>query len=328
MNVIRVLISAGALVFLFWQIGFGETVAVLQGADLRYLGIALGLYVGSLVVRAFRWFVLLRALDSGVPFGRLVRLYFVGQFFSSFLPTQFGGDVVRAAELTRDTQSAAAIGTVLLDRMSGLMVLFMMGLAVLPFQAARMPGWLVALLLGVAGAGLVAGALILEGRLLRGLTRRLPVQVSLAGEGPLARIYTAVTSCGRQAVLAAFAVSLLFNVMNVLINWLCGQAVGMSIGLGYFFVVTPLIAVGGLVPSVGGWGVRETVSAAVLGPVKVDPNVAAAMGLALGGVGLVAGLIGGLVYGAEALWSLRKDRPVAPVDHPGELSSGEGTAER
>jgi uncharacterized membrane protein YbhN (UPF0104 family) len=169
---------------------------------------------------------------------------------------------------------------------------------------------------------LIAGMLILEGRALRRLTRRLPVQVSLTGDGPLARVYSAVTSCGRQAVWGAFAVSLLFNVMNILINWLCGQAVGMDVGPGYFFVVTPLIAVGGLVPSVGGWGVRETVSAAVFGPVGVDPNVAAAMGLALGGVALVVGLMGGLVYGAEALWSLRRDKPDASVDHPEEMSCG------
>ena len=73
MNVIRVLISAGALVFLFWKIGLGETLAVLRRADLRYLLAAFLLFVLSLVIRAGRWLVLLRSLDPGISFGCRVR---------------------------------------------------------------------------------------------------------------------------------------------------------------------------------------------------------------------------------------------------------------
>ena len=125
---LRVVISVGALAFLFWKIGLGETLTVLRHAQVGYLAIAFALFLSSLVVRAFRWRVLLQGLGIKVPFGRLVRLYFFGQFFSSFLPSQFGGDVVRAIELTQDTQSSAAIGTVLVDRMTGLIMLFAMGL--------------------------------------------------------------------------------------------------------------------------------------------------------------------------------------------------------
>jgi len=308
MNVLRILISVGALAFLFWKIGLGETLDVLRRADLRYLVAAFLLFVLSLIIRAYRWLVLLRSLDPSIPFGRLVRLYFVGQFFSSFLPSQFGGDVIRALELTQDTDSSAAIGTVLLDRMSGLMVLFVMGLAVLPFHASQMQPWLIWLLIGVSGGGLAAGALVLEGRFLRRLTGHLPSALSLAGQGSLAKIYAAVTNCGWRAVLGAFGVSAVFNVANVVINWLCGQAVGAGIGLGYFVAVTPLLSISGLVPSIGGWGVRETVSTAIFAPAGIDSNVSAALGASLGGVTLAAGLVGGVLYGLGGLRDLRARR--------------------
>jgi uncharacterized membrane protein YbhN (UPF0104 family) len=304
-NLLRMLISAGVLAFLFWKIGLDKTLVVLLQADLRYLLTALLLFLLSMVIRAYRWLVLLHGLDPTIPFGRLLRLYFVGAFFNTFLPTTFGGDVVRALELTRDTNSSAAIGTVLLDRMTGLLVLFVMGLIVLPFHAANMEPWLVWLLLVVAGGGLVAGALALEGRLLRRLTGRLPATLSLTGQGSLAQVYAAVTGCGWRAVSSAFAVSVAFNVVNVLINWLCGQAMGAGVSLGYFVVVTPLLSVSGLVPSIGGWGIREAVSTAVFAPAGVDANVAVAFGMALNGIALAAGIVGGIIYGIEGLRGLR-----------------------
>ncbi len=299
-HLLRIAISVGALAFLFWRVvSPDETLDVLRQAELRYLLVAFLLFLVSLVVRAYRWFLLLRGLERKVSFGRLVRLYFVGQFFSSFLPTQFGGDVMRALELTADTESSAAVGTVLLDRMTGLLTLFLMGLLALPFIASQMDPWLIWLLVGVAGGGLVTGALVLEGRLLRRMTVWLPASLSISGEGSLAQVYAAVTGCGWKALLGAAAVSIGFNLMNVVINWLCGRAVGAGVHLSYFFIVTPLLSVSGLVPSIGGWGVRETVSTAVFAPIGAGADVAAALGISLGGVTLAAGLLCGGLYGFE-----------------------------
>lgn len=302
MNGLRVAISAGALLFLFWKVvSLDETLRVLGQADSQYLLAAFLLFVASLFIRAYRWIILLRSLDPDVPFRRLVRLYFAGQFFSSFLPTQFGGDVMRAIELTEDTDSPAAVGTVLLDRMTGLLVLLVMGLVALPFVAARMKPWLTWLLVGMSGAGIGAAVLILEGRLLRGVTTHLPDAMSLVGEGPSARIYAAVTSCGWRAVAGASMVSLGFNLVNILINWLSARSVGISTGLGYFFIITPILSVSGLVPSIGGWGVREAVSAALLAPVGVEESAAVALGVALNGISLATGLVGGIVYGVQRI---------------------------
>ncbi|NLE46233.1 MAG: flippase-like domain-containing protein [Chloroflexi bacterium] len=311
MNLLRVLISVGALAFLFWNVGLSDTVNVLLQASLRYLLAAFALFVLSMVIRAARWYVLLRGLDATVSFWRLLRLYFVGQFFNSFLPTSFGGDVVRAVELTQDTDPSDAIGTVILDRMTGLLVLFAMGLAVLPFYASALEPWLVRTLLLVSCVGLAGGALVLEGRVLRRITRYLPARISLAGQGTLAKVYAAVTGCGWRAIGGAFMVSLIFNIVNVFINWLCGRAVGAHAGVGYFFAVTPLISVSLLIPSIGGWGVREAVSTAVFAPARIEASVAAALGIAMGGVALATGLVGGLVYLGESLYHMwDRSRPV------------------
>ena len=296
LNILRVLISISALVILFWQIGLGETVDILRSADVRYLCAAFLIFILNLVVRAYRWYVLIHSLDPSVGFVKLLRLYFVGQFFNTFLPTGFGGDVVRAFELAQDTDSSASIGTVVLDRLSGLLVLFVMGLGAIPFRTFDLDPLLVWILIVVAGGGLLGGVLILEGSILRKLTTRLPGKLSLAGDGALATIYSAVTGCGWRAISGAFAVSVLFNVLNVVVNWFCGRAVGIDLSLGYFLAVTPLLSVSLLIPSIGGWGVREAVSTAVFSPAGVDANVSAALGVALGGVGLVAGLIGGGLY--------------------------------
>jgi uncharacterized membrane protein YbhN (UPF0104 family) len=312
-NILRVLISLVGLTFLFVTTDLREILAELGQADLRYLGLAFLLFVFSLVVRAFRWFVLVRGLDPGVSFGRLLHLYFVGQFFSAFLPTGYGGDVVRALELAQDTDSSAAIGTVLLDRMTGLLVNFAIGLIVLPFTIAHLEPWLVWLLVVVAGGGLVAGGLVLEGRLLRRLTGWLPTRLSLAGEGALAKVYAAITGCGWQAVLSALGVSVVFNVLNVVINWLCGEALSIGVSLGYFFVVTPLLSVSTLIPSIAGWGVREPVSQALFAPTGAARDVSAALGASIGLVTLGAGLVGGVVYGIGGLLGLRT-RPTTEVD--------------
>lgn len=311
LNLLRVLISVGALAFLFWKVGLSETVAVLRQGNLGYLAFAWLLLLVSLLVRAVRWRVLLEGLGMHIPYGRLTRLYFVGQFFSGFLPSQFGGDVVRAIELTQDAPSAAAIGTVLVDRMTGLMTLFVMSLAVLPTQVAVMKPGLIGVLIGVAGGGLVAGLMVLDGHLLRWATAKLPRSLSLAGEGTLAHVYAAVTGCGWPAILKALGISVGFNLLNVFINWLCGRAVGIQLGLGYFFVTTPLLAVGGLIPSIGGWGVREMISTAAFTSAGVDANIAAALGVSLGAVTLLASLLGGILYGIEGALGLHRDQRVS-----------------
>ncbi len=90
----------------------------LRQANRGWLLWGLLLISASMVLRAWRWSLLLRGLGIHVSFWRLVALYFVGSFFNTFLPSGFGGDVVRVLELTKEVDVDVATGTVLLDRFS------------------------------------------------------------------------------------------------------------------------------------------------------------------------------------------------------------------
>jgi len=70
---------------------------------------------------------------------RLTYLYFVGSFFNMVLPSGMGGDLVKYYELARHDRGdhahfrARVASSVLADRICGLMVLFLMGTAVVPW---------------------------------------------------------------------------------------------------------------------------------------------------------------------------------------------------
>ncbi|HOT90032.1 MAG TPA: lysylphosphatidylglycerol synthase transmembrane domain-containing protein [Anaerolineae bacterium] len=304
LNLARIALSLGTLALLLHQVGGDEVARVLRCADLRWLGLAALLFLVGIVIRVFRWRALLHGLGVRPPFWLLCKLYLVGNFFNTILPSGFGGDVVRVLELAQQDRQAAAVGTVVVDRLTGILSLMALGLLVLPFTRGLAP-WLVWMFIAIAVGGLAGGALLLEGKLLRRVTARLPRALSLAGEGKLAAIYAAVTGSGARAVWLALLLSTLFNLVNIAVYWLCGLAVGMTVKLGFYFVFVPLLSLTLLIPiSVGGLGARDWVAQPLFGSVGVPDAVAAGMTLSVYAVTLAVGLIGFAIYLIEGIAGL------------------------
>lgn len=296
LNLLRIALSVLALALLFHKVGGREVWDTLAAAEWRWLALAWALGVTGLVVRTFRWRALLAGLGLAPPFDRLLKLYFVGAFFNIFLLSGFGGDVVRVIELAQDEQRAAAFGTVLVDRLTGILSLFLMGLCVLPFTRGLAP-WLVWTFVVVSVGGLTGGFLLLEGNLLRRLTERLPGPLSLAGKGALAQVYAAVSGSGWRAVGMALLLSTVFNLTNVAQYWLCGLAVGLELNFTFYFIAVPLLALTLLVPiSVGGLGARDWVAQPLFASVGASDALTAGMSLLVWLATAASGLVGGVVY--------------------------------
>ena len=165
-NLLRIAISVFTLWILLKQVGGQQVFSVLRGARGDLLFLAWLIFLLGIVIRVFRWRALLHGLDLHPSFWLLLKIYIVCVFFSTFLPSGFVGDVVRVLELSRWKNVAAATGTVIVDRMTGLLSLMAMGLIVLPFAPELAP-WLRWTFICVAVGGLVAGFILLDGKLLR-----------------------------------------------------------------------------------------------------------------------------------------------------------------
>ncbi len=305
-TLLKIAITIIGIILVLQKVDLREVAAILTSLHWGWALLAVALMTMSLVVRAYRWQLLLNGIGVTVPFPRLVSIYFIGNFFNAFLPSGFGGDVMRVVEVARDVPTDIAAGTVLVDRLTGLLTLFAMGLIGLPFRPDGFPAAQTWSVLILSIGGLIGGFMLLDGRLIQRLGKRLPGKLSAVGDGPLARLLRAIQACGWRAVWGALGVSILFNL--ILVAWwaVCGLALNLSISYGYYLLVVPMLSVAMLVPSVGGLGVRENITPLLFAPAGIPFQEAVALALLTFIVLRLTSLTGAPVY----VWSTLRGRGV------------------
>ena len=306
-NVLKIAISAGLLIYLLvFQVDKEQMWDIVRQARWSYLAGAAVLMIVGTALRAVRWQVLLQALDIEVPLRKLVHLYFVGSFFNIFLPTGLGGDAIRMAELARSTKRGPeAVGTTLVDRATGLWVLFVLALLALPFSHTLLPQrWAPIITLGTLG-GVIGGWLVMGTPLIPWLGGK----VRLPAQEKLERFYRSVAQLGYPALAKACLVSLIFDILLIAFNVLIAASLHIDQPLGIFLLFTPLISFSLALPiSFGGLGVREQTYILLFGPLGVSDTAAAAMSLTNYALGyLVIGLLGGVMYALEGTKGLAAD---------------------
>jgi uncharacterized protein (TIRG00374 family) len=299
-NILKVVVTLGGLLFVIVQFDL-ETIisalsAVTQTTGFVWLALSLALIGASLVVRAYRWSVIMRGTGVNVRFGRLVELYVVGNFFNALLPSGFGGDIVRVVEMTQEMPAGVATGTVVLDRLTGLLALFAMALLALPFRPADFPSDLLAVVALTCGIGLAGGLILLHPATAAFLLQRLPAALPKSTQSFLDNLLRVIGGCKSQHIVAALIISVVFNVM--LVGWWAtsARALGLTIPFSYLLLVIPIFSIVLLIPSIGGLGVREALAPALFAAVPLLPEQAIALSLLVFALERVASLLGGPVY--------------------------------
>jgi hypothetical protein len=316
-TILKIAITVGGLIYVLTEVSFAEVQAELVGIRWSWAILALVMVVGSLVVRAYRWYLLLQGLGVTIQFKRLVELYFVGSFFNSFLPSGFGGDVVRVLEAAQNVPANVAAGTVIVDRLTGLLMLFAMALIALPFRPDSFPPDLTWQITVVSLIGLVAGFLLLDGRLIQRWGRWLPGKLSVTDpDKPLAKLLQAVHGCGWPAIIKALGVSVIFNF--ILSGWwlVSGWSIGYDVPFTHYLLVVPILSVLLLIPSIGGLGVRETVAPILFASAGLTFAEAATLSILNFLLLRVSGLFGGLVYIASLLRTREAKSVVSEAGKP------------
>ena len=298
----RVTVGAALLVLIFFKVDVGRVLDGLRSVELPYLGLTFLIFLTGNLVGSLRWNLLLRAKGMTVPIRSLYAYYLVGFFFSTFLPTSVGGDLMRAVELSRRTgRRADAFSSVLVERIIGLMTTsFMACVAVgLFFREAPKAGLLVFF---VAFSGLLLLSLLMLLGRNRPVDRLRSALPRLAYKGLGERIDRGIESIRSYrktpfALLAVIPVSLAYQVFFYLGLYVISLALGMEVSIVYFFMFMPAITILATIPvSLNGFGIREWAFVYFFQWVGVPAHQALALSLLFVSMLLLFGVIGGAIY--------------------------------
>lgn len=308
-NLLRIVISLGLLVFLLTKVGFRETWESLQGANIGYLLAVFLLYLLGIVLRSYRWRIFLNAQGVQVSLPKLISLYLIGGFFNLVLPSGFGGDVVRIYELSQySSHTASSITTVFMDRLSGFLALFAMAASALVFSYRLVPPDVGVTIIAIFLSSLVGTGALFSRPFWRRL-KGLPLVSSLVQKERVKELYLSAQSYSLGPFAQAVSLSLAFNILLMIMNYLAALAFGVDISFWYFLLFIPIISFLLVLPiSLSGLGVREGAYIYLFSRVGVPSSSALALSLSIYAMTVAAGLIGALIYALEGYRGVRDEK--------------------
>ena len=314
---LRLFVTAGLLWALLAHADLSRAKELLDHVSLPLLAAGAAALLATSPFSALRWHIVLAAETTSPGPWALLKIVLVGLFFNQTLPSGVGGDAVRAWRCQRlGIGLAAAIRSLVLDRVSGYFVMVVLFAAGLPVLLQILPDvrqrYGVVVLLGAALCGLLA--LFLIDYLPRGLLRFRVVAefAALSREGR--RLFGRPARSGAVISLAAATVGL-----SILGFMLVADSLGVDLSFASWVVIVPPVTLIQLVPvSLAGWGVRELGFVVVLAGFGIPAEAALAASVLVGLCMIVVGLPGGLLWLTE--WDIapataaKSRRAAAAVD--------------
>jgi uncharacterized protein (TIRG00374 family) len=251
---------------IIWIVPWPDLVSVLAGIQPLWVAGSIGVSFVMVLVSCSKWAVLLRAQDTPVPYGSLLKHYLVGYYFSNLLPSNVGGDVVRSwyVGCRIESQSHAAV-SVFLERFTGFLCLLVIAV-ICPL-----------LVPGLIGKPSIFIPILVAATLLVGFFCLLlvPKPVRLARKiAPfkwLDSFYRGVESFHRKLIaslhslrvrpaflLPVVLLTLLFYALTWLNVYVSLRAFGVDAPIVHVMALTPIVMIVAAIPiSLGGLGLQE-----------------------------------------------------------------------
>lgn len=299
------------LLFKLGNINLGKLWAQIKATDMLWFAFASLAFYVQVFTNAYRWNILTKLLDYPVKYLRSVSWYFQGVFSNCFIPTNFGGDALRAYFLGKDKKDwLRAAGTVVVERIIGFIVMIgviPISLIFLYFSVRyeEFPDTVV-----LSSWALFLAAML--GVLTYKLWSRIPI-------GFIEKIRYSIeeyTKCHKSLNLV-FVWTMITHIFLIAANIFAGISLGVGIGdipIWYWFLVIPVATLTGfVVPAMKGLGAKEASYVYLLSLIGVEPEKSLAIAFVVYIAGLMSGIPGG--FGIVA----KMQKHILPKELPKEV---------
>ena len=276
------------LAVVVWRLGTGPFLDGIGTIDGPALAAATGLVVLTTVCSAWRWKIVAGGLGVDVSLPAAVAAYYRALFLNVTLPGGVAGDVHRGISHGRDVNDVArALRAVAWERTAGQIVQILITMVVLmalpsPVQSA-MP------LVGIVVVVALFGVML--------LARARPAGARSAW----ARARSTLASDIRQGLLARRAwvpialASALVVAGHAVVFLIAARTAGITAPPSRMLPIALLVVMAMVLPSVGGWGPREGVTAWLFGAAGLGAGRGVTAAVVYGVMVLVACLPGAVV---------------------------------
>ena len=256
------------------------------------------------ILQTYRWLWLLRVQGISPSFRRTYGMNLIGMFFNLFLPGGTGGDLIKMYYASREApgQRAAAVLSVFMDRVIGLLALIAIAAVVSVFAIDEfwghptLRGLLITLAVVVGGAGFFLTTVYVIERF--NLSKKLPSWLPL--RHAFVEVAAAFSTYARagSTLWATFLISLPTHVVIFLSFYCAARALQAEVSFLHIFTVLPVILTIAALPiSVAGLGVREQLFKVTLGVLYGVPGgVAVLIGFTGFLLSVIWGAVGGVIY--------------------------------
>ncbi|WP_025037005.1 lysylphosphatidylglycerol synthase transmembrane domain-containing protein [Bradyrhizobium sp. DOA9] len=292
---VKLLLSVAVLVYIARGLDLRQLRDHLVSVDPVLFIVALALIFFQTFVLNGRWELIMRALGVSLDWLAGWRILMISLWFNQVLPSSVGGDAVRMWLLRqRGVQWPEAVKGVAADRFTALIGLIVLMVAGLPFLVSRVSNQAAILAIGGLTVAGVAGTVVLL--TLDRLPKRfiaLPAIASFVRFGALVRFL--LLQSERRALL--FGSALLIHLVTAAACYALARGVGAQLSvLDAGILIPPVVLLTAVPISISGWGVREGAMVACLGLAGVPSEEALSVSLLLGGISVIIGLVGGVIW--------------------------------
>jgi uncharacterized membrane protein YbhN (UPF0104 family) len=284
----RVLGPAVVLAVLVWRLGTGPFLDGIRTVNGGALAAAAGVVAVCTTCSAWRWKIVARGLGMELPLGAAVAAYYRAMFLNLTLPGGIVGDVHRGVSHGREMSDVGCgLRAVAWERFAGQLVQALLTIVVLlslpsPVRSS-MPVVAIAVVAAVLGVMLAARA---RPRDARSVWAR--IRSSLAGD-----IRNALLT--RRAWLGIALASAIVVIGHAVTFLIAARTAGTTAPLSRMAPIALIVLLAAVLPTVGGWGPREGVTAWVFGAAGLHAQRGVAAAVVYGVLVLAASLPGAAV---------------------------------
>ncbi len=301
--VFKIVITTLFLSIILYYIDFKLLIQQLERVNSNFFFGAIITFVIGIMINTLRLYLLSNVEKKEMSYSRLLKINFIGLFFSIFLPGRTAGDLIRGYYLAKLTgQIESTVSTILMWRIIGLMnMLFIASISsIISYSLLKNP-FIIVIIIGLSFLFLISLFVLSNTRIYNNEEKQFKDNKNTIST--LKEFVRKVVRClinykkEKGLVLVNIVIAFISNLFIIATWFLIAKSINANIAVIIFLLFIPMVSILQAIPiSFNGIGLREASAILLFGSIGIQMDVVLTISLLFSGLSILVALIGSIIY--------------------------------